>query len=61
MSEPHPSEGAARELGKCWKCSPRKRITELGEVYVFTNIDGPGAIQSNWTAACIARDAILRV
>lgn len=61
MADPTPPDGPAREVGKGWKCSPCIRGVEPGQTYEIANIDGPGAIQSMWFAACISRDVILRI
>jgi hypothetical protein len=60
MAEANPN-GPSRELGKGWKCSPCKGDIKPNQTYEFVNIEGPGAIQSMWMAACITRDVILRI
>jgi hypothetical protein len=60
MAEADP-DGAARELGMGWKCQPCV-IIPPGEVCEIANIEGPGAIQSIWTAGRLgSRYAILRI
>ena len=59
MAEPGP-EGAARELGRGWKCRP-KAIVEAGETLVLADIEGPGALQSMWFGGYVGRDFVLRI
>jgi hypothetical protein len=57
-AEPH---GAARELGRGWKCRPYVTIAP-GETAELAHLEGPGAVQSLWFGGTIAnRETILRV
>jgi len=60
MALPDPN-GAARELGQGWKCSPCKRDIQPGETYTLADIEGSGAIQSMWLGGNVTRDFILRI
>ncbi len=59
MAEADPN-GAARELGRGWKCRPCAPIAPL-EVLTIAEIDGPGAIQSLWFTGTNSRDFIIRI
>ena len=59
MAEADP-EGASRDLGKGWKCSPCKRGILPGTEELLADIDGPGAIQSMWFGGTVNRNMILR-
>ena len=59
MAEANP-HGAARDLGKGWKCRPCISI-EPGETATLAQIEGPGALQSMWIAGFVGRDFILRI
>ena len=59
MAEANPT-GAARELGRGWKCRPCTGIAP-GETATLADIKGPGAIQSMWFAGYTGRDFILRI
>ena len=56
-ADPH---GAARELGRGWKCRPCVGIAP-GETYTLAEIDGPGALQSMWFGGSMRRELILRI
>jgi hypothetical protein len=60
MAEASP-EGAARDLGRGWKCRPSIPVAP-GETVALADIEGPGAIQSMWFGGTIVnRDFILRI
>lgn len=60
MAEPDPA-GAARELGRGWKCRPSVRIAP-GATTTLAEITGPGMVQSLWFGGSIVhRDCILRI
>jgi hypothetical protein len=60
MAEADPN-GAARDLGRGWKCRPCVPIAP-GETIAFAEIEGPGAIQSMWLGGNgMNRDSILRM
>ncbi len=59
MAAPLPG-GAARELGKGWKCRPYITV-KPGQTEVIAEIAGPGVIQSMWFAGTTGRDFVLRI
>jgi hypothetical protein len=52
--------GAARELGRGWKCRPCVDVGP-GETLTIADIEGPGALQSMWWGGFLRRDFILRI
>lgn len=60
MADADPA-GAARELGRGWKCSPCKRDIQPGETYTLADIGGSGAVQSMWFGGNVTRNSILRI
>ncbi|MBN1918416.1 MAG: DUF2961 domain-containing protein [Verrucomicrobia bacterium] len=59
MAEAEP-KGAARDLGRGWKCRPCIN-PEPGELVTLADIEGPGAIQSIWMTGSMCRDLIVRI
>ena len=51
----------AVDLGRGWKVAPAVML-QPGEVLMFANIEGPGAIQSMWFAGLtVRRECIMRI